>query len=152
MDDIFYQVFHSKFDSNHVIDVNFVSNIVKDLSQNVVSIPRSMGLHDIHLSCPSAFLGAEEPVAFIQNEEPNDKDSRESVTDIIEYCFTQAGARVAANEMGVPAAHQLLNDRLEKVGMSQSMCSNYKMQKSPGRGAWSRIKRVFSSLSGRPRK
>lgn len=131
-----------------VIDGTFVSTMFHDLSQTVVSIPRSIGLHDIHSSKLINIPVTSDPT----DTEPTKHNQSESVTDIIDYCFSEAAAKVATDELGVPLVHSLLNDRVEGVGMSQSMCSTYKMQKTPLRGAWSRIKKAFSSLSGRSTK
>lgn len=148
IEDIFYVIYKFQNDAIDVIDGTFVSTMFKDLSKSVVTIPRSMGLHDIHSSKRIA-------IPVIPTELDNDPSNSlldESVTDIIEYCFSEAAAKVASDELGVPLIHSKLTDRVEGVGMSQSMCSTYKMQKSPSRGAWARIKKVFSSFSGRSSK
>lgn len=148
IEDIFYAIYKHQNEAIDVIDGTFVSTMFNDLSENVVSIPRSIGLHDIHSS-----KIIDIPVTIIDQSKAEPKNHHnESVTDIIEYCFSEAAAKVASDELGIPMVHSVLNDRVEGVGMSQSMCSTYKMQKSPSRGTWSRIKRAFSSLGGRPSK
>lgn len=185
-----------------VVNGPFVSRIVHEASQSIVSIPRCLGVHDLHLDSSKALLdgtasAALKPIPLL----PVVVQENEAVTPVLQY-VEGGDVRVTMSADGVGDVHTAKSSqteqfidclakstntmtiesithiidydnlhgrnettmrmtpasgRVETVGSAQSVgLTEILARKSTSRpssvslrGTWSRIKKAFSSISGR---